>query len=54
MAAHTAEITLRADSQQEHECPFLDKLTIDGPAPLTADYKGRYRVRSRASQGPQY
>ncbi len=46
MAAHTGqEITYDAMLNCEHEmAPGLDKLTMDSPAPLVADAKGRYPV----------
>jgi len=46
MAAHTGqEITFEQMLNCEHEmAPGLDKLTFDGPAPLTPDDKGRYPV----------
>ena len=46
MAAHTGqEITFEQMLNCEHEmAPGLDKLTMDSPAPLVADAKGRYPV----------
>jgi hypothetical protein len=46
MAAHTGRIiTFDEMLNCKHEfAPGLDKLTMDGPAPLVADAKGRYPV----------
>ena len=46
MAAHTGqEITYEQILNSEHEmAPDLDKLTMDSPAPLRSDSKGRYPV----------
>jgi predicted dehydrogenase len=46
MAAHTGQIiTLDQMLNSDHEfAPDVDKLVIDGPAPLKADDKGRYPV----------
>lgn len=46
MAAHTGQIITRDDMLNcEHEfAPAVDKMTIDGPAPLVADADGRYPV----------
>jgi predicted dehydrogenase len=46
MAAHTGqEITFEDMLDCEHEfAPGLDKLTLDSPAPLLADAKGKYPV----------
>ncbi|MDB5391403.1 MAG: oxidoreductase domain protein [Planctomycetaceae bacterium] len=46
MAAHTGQvITYDQILNCEHEfAPDVDKLTLDGPAPLIADAKGRYPV----------
>jgi predicted dehydrogenase len=44
MAAHTGqEITFEEALNHEHEyAPNADKMTVDGPAPLTPDANGRY------------
>ena len=46
MAAHTGQrITFEQILNSEHEfAPDVDKLTMDGPAPLTPDEKGAYPV----------
>jgi len=46
MAAHTGQIIKRDDILNcDHEfAPNVDKLTIDGPAPLVADKEGKYPV----------
>jgi predicted dehydrogenase len=46
MAAHTAQVVTYDDILNcEHEfAPNVDKLTLDGPAPLVADADGRYPV----------
>jgi predicted dehydrogenase len=46
MAAHTGRlITLDEILACEHEfAPNLDKLTLDGPSPLTADANGKYPI----------
>jgi hypothetical protein len=46
MAAHTGqEITYEQMLNHEHEyAPGVDKLTMDGPAPLTPDADGRYPI----------
>jgi hypothetical protein len=44
MAAHTGqEVTYEGILNFDHEfAPNVDKLTLDGPAPLVADSSGRY------------
>ena len=46
MAAHTAQVVTYDDIlNSEHEfAPDVDKLTLDGPAPLIADAEGKYPV----------
>ena len=46
MAAHTAQVVTYDDILNcEHEfAPTVDKLTLDGPAPLIADSEGKYPV----------
>ena len=46
MSAHTAQVVTYNDIlNSEHEfAPNVDKLTVDGPAPLIADADGRYPV----------
>jgi hypothetical protein len=46
MAAHTAQVVTYDDILNcEHEfAPDVDKLTLDGPAPLIADADGKYPV----------
>ncbi|HEY3965355.1 MAG TPA: gfo/Idh/MocA family oxidoreductase [Planctomycetaceae bacterium] len=46
MAAHTAQVVTYDDILNcEHEfAPDVDKLTLDGPAPLIADAEGKYPV----------
>lgn len=46
MAAHTGqEITFEEMLNHEHEyAPGADKMTMDGPAPLTPDANGRYPI----------
>jgi hypothetical protein len=46
MAAHTGQIITYDDMLNcEHEfAPNVDKLTVDGPAPLTPDPDGKYPV----------
>ncbi len=46
MAAHTGKVvTLEEMMQHDHEfAPNVDKLTLDGPAPLLADANGHYPV----------
>jgi hypothetical protein len=46
MACHTAQVVMYDDILGcEHEfAPDVDKLTLDGPAPLIADAEGKYPV----------
>ncbi len=46
MAAHTGQEILWDDIlNSDHEfAPGVDKLTLDGPAPLLADANGKYPV----------
>jgi predicted dehydrogenase len=46
MAAHTGQIIKYEDIlNHDHEfAPDVDKLTVDGPAPLLADASGRYAI----------
>jgi hypothetical protein len=46
MAAHTASVVTFDDMLAcEHEfAPSVDKLTLDGPAPITAGPDGKYPV----------
>ncbi|MEX2288602.1 MAG: Gfo/Idh/MocA family oxidoreductase [Planctomycetaceae bacterium] len=46
MAAHTGQIITRDDMFNcEHEfAPDVDKLTLDGPAPILADASGKYPI----------
>jgi hypothetical protein len=46
MAAHTGrEVTFEEILNGDHEfAPNVDKLTVDGPAPLTPDPDGKYPV----------
>lgn len=45
MAAHTGQvITYEQMLNCRHEFTGLEKMTMDGPAPLVADAKGRYPV----------
>ena len=46
MAAHTGQVVTYDEMLNcEHEfAPDVDKLTLDGPAPLLADADGKYPV----------
>ena len=46
VAAHTGQIiTLDQLMNHDHEfAPNIDKLTMDGPAPLKADENGKYPI----------